>query len=113
MGHTITSGTSRGSPRRVWRSTCGSSADSACPTTRTRRSAPTLESTVWPELRESADARGAQAGLLPDELDELDELLRPTSERYVIDEPGYYLVHPTILATGRAPSPQRPALHGT
>lgn len=62
-----------------------------------------LESAVWPELRESAAAHGADAGLSPADLDELRHLLTPSDPRYVLDEPGYFVMHPTILATGRRP----------
>ena len=62
---------------------------------------PYLESAVWPELRESAAECGAQAGLTPAELSEVEQLLTPGSRSYVADEPGFFVVHPTILATGR------------
>ncbi|MCT2587194.1 hypothetical protein [Actinophytocola gossypii] len=56
---------------------------------------PYLGSAVWPELRRSA------AGMSDADIAEAIELLTPGSPRYVLDDPGYYLVHPTILATGR------------
>jgi SAM-dependent methyltransferase len=62
---------------------------------------PYLESTVWPELLESAAACGADAGLSRAELDDLHKLLTPGTSQYVADEPGFFIVHPTILATGR------------
>jgi hypothetical protein len=64
---------------------------------------PYLESAVWPELPESAAAWGAQAGLTPAELSEVERLLTPGSPRYVVDRPGYFVMHPTVLATGRRP----------
>lgn len=64
-----------------------------------------LESAVWPEFLQSAAERGAEVGLT--DLDPLRELLTPGSGRYVLDDPGYYLLHPTVLATGRAPGTWR------
>lgn len=64
---------------------------------------PYLESTVWPELRESAAAHGAAAGLSTADLHDLRHLLTPGDPGYVIDEPGYFVVHPTLLATGKRP----------
>ncbi|WP_233160306.1 hypothetical protein [Pseudonocardia sp. MH-G8] len=32
---------------------------------------------------------------------ELHALTTPGSPRYLLDDPGYYVLHPTILATGR------------
>ena len=61
-----------------------------------------LEAAVWPELLESAAACGQAAGLSAAELDQVHELLTPGSAGYVLDEPGHYAVHPTILATGRS-----------
>jgi SAM-dependent methyltransferase len=62
-----------------------------------------LESAVWPELLESAAAYGAAAGLSPAELEEVRALLTPGSPRYIMGEPGFFIVHPTIMATGRRP----------
>lgn len=59
-----------------------------------------LEATVWPELSESATARGIDAGLTQHELDHALHILSPGHPRYVMDEPGYFVLHPTILATG-------------
>lgn len=64
---------------------------------------PYLESAVWPELHESAAERGAQAGFTPAELSEVEQLLTPGNPCYIVDEPGFFIVHPTILATGRRP----------
>ncbi|MBE1536732.1 class I SAM-dependent methyltransferase [Actinomadura algeriensis] len=65
---------------------------------------PYLEGAVWPELLESADERGTEAGLSADDLERVRALLTPGSPGYVADRPGYYLVHPTLLATGRRPA---------
>jgi hypothetical protein len=62
---------------------------------------PYLESTVWPELLESATECGSEAGITTAELGELHALLTPGTAHYVGDEPGFFVVHPTILATGR------------
>jgi len=60
-----------------------------------------LESTVWPEMLQSADERGPQVGLTDDDRTDVRELLTPGSDRYILDEPGFHVVHPTILASGR------------
>lgn len=62
---------------------------------------PYLEQAVWPELRQSAASHGRAAGMSDADIADAMELLTPGSSRYVLDDPGYYLVHPTILATGR------------
>lgn len=62
---------------------------------------PYLENAVWPELRESARARGADAGLSPDEVAEVVRLMTPGHPDHILDAEGYYMVHPTLLATGR------------
>jgi SAM-dependent methyltransferase len=62
---------------------------------------PYLESAVWPELRRSAASHGRAAGMSDADIATATELLTPGGPRYVLDDPGYYLVHPTILATGR------------
>ena len=31
------------------------------------------------------------------------DLLDPGSPSYILDEPGYFVMHPTVLATGRRP----------
>ncbi|WP_213450107.1 SAM-dependent methyltransferase [Rhizomonospora bruguierae] len=66
---------------------------------------PYLESAVWPELRESAARCGEQAGLTAAELSEVKQLLTPGNPRYVVDQPGFFIMHPTILATGHPPVP--------
>lgn len=63
-----------------------------------------LESFVLPALREDAELYGAQAGLSAAELDKVRRLLTPGDPRCVIDEPGYFVMLPTILATGRRPA---------
>lgn len=60
-----------------------------------------LEKTVWPEMLESATTCGREVGMSDAEVDELRALISPGSASYVADEPGYYVHHPTLLATGR------------
>lgn len=60
-----------------------------------------LEQAVWPDLRQSATSHGRAAGMSDVDVEAAMELLTPGSSRYVLDDPGYYVVHPTILATGR------------
>jgi SAM-dependent methyltransferase len=62
-----------------------------------------LETAVWPELRESAAACGAAAGMSAEDLTKADRLLTPGGPHYVMDEPGFFVMHPTILATGHKP----------
>ncbi|MEU1898644.1 class I SAM-dependent methyltransferase [Nocardiopsis dassonvillei] len=65
---------------------------------------PYLENVVWPEMRESVLKRGTEAGLSGEEVGEVERLLTPGHPDYVLDAPGYYMVHPTMLALGRRPS---------
>lgn len=60
-----------------------------------------LETAVWPELLGSAESHGPQAGLSPADIAEARDLLTPGGPNYLLDDPGYYMVHPTLLATGR------------
>lgn len=62
-----------------------------------------LESAVLPEMLESMTACGADAGLDATDVRELRALLTPGDPRCVLDEPGYYVVHPTLLVSGRRP----------
>lgn len=62
---------------------------------------PYLESTVRPEMLQSADERGAQVGLTHDDRTDMRELPTPGSYRYILDKPGFHGMHPTILASGR------------
>lgn len=64
---------------------------------------PYLELAQWPEAREVAATHGAEAGLSTADVAELQRLLTPGDPHYVLDEPGYFVVHPTTLATGRRP----------
>lgn len=64
---------------------------------------PLLESFVWPGLRETATVSGALAGLSEEEVDKFQRLLTPGDPLYVLDDPGYFIAFPTILATGRRP----------
>ncbi|QUX27686.1 class I SAM-dependent methyltransferase [Nocardiopsis akebiae] len=65
---------------------------------------PYLENVVWPEMRESVLKRGTDAGLSGEEVAGVERLLTPGHPDYVLDAPGYYMVHPTMLALGRRPS---------
>ena len=62
---------------------------------------PYLETAVLPELLQSATSCGRDAGMSPTDIAQAEELLSPDSPHYVLDQPGYYVVHPTILALGR------------
>lgn len=62
---------------------------------------PYLEAAVWPELLQSAAACGREAGLSDAELDDVRTLLTPGSGRYIMDEPGFHIIHPAVLVTGR------------
>ncbi|MGC9438120.1 class I SAM-dependent methyltransferase [Streptomyces sp. WG5] len=62
---------------------------------------PYLERVVWPELLAAARARGEDAGMSKEDIARAEDLLTPGRPEYVVDEPGYYLVHPTLLVTGR------------
>jgi hypothetical protein len=33
----------------------------------------------------------------------VERLLTPGNPQYVVDKPGYFVMHPTVLATGRRP----------
>jgi SAM-dependent methyltransferase len=61
-----------------------------------------LEGTVWPEIRESVAEHGAWAGLTDADRERLDALTTPGGPHYVVDEPGYHVVQPAVLTTGRA-----------
>ncbi|MGC7102732.1 class I SAM-dependent methyltransferase [Amycolatopsis lurida] len=52
---------------------------------------------------ESVRACGDAVGLTAAGQDEIRALLTPGSERYVLDEPDYHVVHPTVLVSGRWP----------
>ncbi|OCC14035.1 class I SAM-dependent methyltransferase [Streptomyces sp. PTY087I2] len=60
---------------------------------------PYLEKVVFPELLEAARSAGQKAGMSAEEVREAEELMSP-GPRYVLDDPGYYVVHPTLLVTG-------------
>lgn len=60
-----------------------------------------LEGTVWPEMRRSATERGGDVGLTDDDLARLAALTTPGSPVYVVDEPGFHVVQPAVLTTGR------------
>lgn len=62
-----------------------------------------LETAVLPELRESATTHGREAGMSAADLTRAADLLDPGSKAYVLDEPGYYVMHSAILATGCRP----------
>ncbi len=60
-----------------------------------------LDTVVWPPMWEAALACGPHVGMTEDDVTDLHALTTPGSPRYVLDDPGYYVLHPTILATGR------------
>lgn len=60
-----------------------------------------LETTVWPDMLESATARGRQVGMTAEDLRELRELVTPGAPRYVLDDPAHYVVAPTVLVAAR------------
>lgn len=60
-----------------------------------------LECVVWPEMVTSATTFGATVGMTSDDVDQLRALVTPGSTRYVVDEPGYFVHQPMLLATGR------------
>lgn len=62
-----------------------------------------LEGTVWPEMRQSATEHGHDVGLTGADLDQLAALTTPDVAGYVLDEPGFHVVQPAVLTTGRAP----------
>ncbi|MBF6352080.1 methyltransferase domain-containing protein [Nocardia flavorosea] len=62
-----------------------------------------LEAVVWPEHLTSLRECGRQVGATAADLAGIEAALTPGSDRYVLDEPGYHLIHPGILATGRRP----------
>lgn len=63
-----------------------------------------LEQAAWPPMRKNAVTYGAAVGLSTAEVDEIQRLLTPGDPYYVLDEPGYYLILPVTLATGRRPA---------
>lgn len=65
---------------------------------------PYLEQGVWPVMRKIAATHGAEVGLSTAEVDELQRLMDPGDPQYVLDEPGYFLVQPSTLGTGRRPA---------
>ncbi|TDC25825.1 class I SAM-dependent methyltransferase [Streptomyces sp. 8K308] len=60
-----------------------------------------LEGVVWPELLAAARARGTEAGMSDDDIARAEALLTPGGRDHILDEPGYYLVHPALLVIGR------------
>lgn len=67
-----------------------------------------LETTVWPHMRAAARTCGASVGMSGDDVEELHALTSPGDPRYVLDEPGWFALHPTVLVTGRhGPSGRR------
>ncbi|MFD4985473.1 class I SAM-dependent methyltransferase [Streptomyces sp. NPDC058374] len=62
---------------------------------------PYLEDVVWPQLLAGARCQGREAGMTGEDLARAEVLLTPGNPEYVVDEPGYYLVHPALLVTGR------------
>lgn len=62
---------------------------------------PYLETVVWPQMWEAVLACGPQAGMTEADVTELHGLTTLGCRRYVLDDPGYYVLHPSVLATGR------------
>lgn len=60
-----------------------------------------LERTVWTQMHDAVRSCGAEAGMSGADVDELHELTTPGSERYVLDDPGWFALQPTVLVTGR------------
>lgn len=60
-----------------------------------------LAATAWPMLRDAALACGPGVGMTPRDLVDLLELTSPDSPRYAPDEPGWYMVLPAVLVSGR------------
>lgn len=60
-----------------------------------------LEHTVWPQMWAAALACGPRVGMTEADVAELQALTTRGGSRYVLDDPGFYVLHPTILATGR------------
>lgn len=60
-----------------------------------------LEAVVWPEILESVGSCGTDVGMTDEEIAYLRRLLTPGDPAYVLDEPGHFVVHPTLLVTGR------------
>jgi hypothetical protein len=54
-------------------------------------------------MHQSAAEHGADVGLTDADLAQLTELTTPGGPRYVVDEPGYHVVQPAVLVTGRRP----------
>ncbi|RMI46674.1 SAM-dependent methyltransferase [Streptomyces triticirhizae] len=62
---------------------------------------PYLERVVWPELLDAARERGGEAGMSEEELSRAAALMTPSDDDYILDEPGYHLLHPMLLVTAR------------
>ncbi|WP_097231133.1 methyltransferase domain-containing protein [Streptomyces zhaozhouensis] len=62
---------------------------------------PYLERVVWPELLDAARGRGREAGMSEEELARAAALMTPGHDDYILDEPGYHLLHPMLLVTAR------------
>lgn len=60
-----------------------------------------LERTVWPQMQDAVRSWGAEVGMSGPDVDELHMLTTPGSARYVLDDPGWYALYPTVLVSGR------------
>lgn len=60
-----------------------------------------LEAAVWPEHLTSVRECGHLVGIDDADREEIQALLTPGSDRYVLDEPGYHVTYPAVLASGR------------
>lgn len=59
-----------------------------------------LELALWPYLRNNAVTYGGAVGFSAEDVDLILRLLTPGSPDYVLDQPGYFVALPTLLATG-------------
>lgn len=63
-----------------------------------------LEQRLSESVRESVRDHGSTAGLSVADRDQVSRLVDPTSDEYVLDQPGYYCHVPTLLTTALAPT---------
>lgn len=60
-----------------------------------------LRTVVWPQMWESALQCGADVGMSGADISELRGLITTGEPHYLLDDPGYHVLQPTVLATGR------------
>ncbi len=63
-----------------------------------------LEQIVWPEMRHAVASRGRAAGMSDADVARAEDLLDPAGADWVGNDPDAFVVHPTLLWTGRAPA---------